>query len=144
MTDQNALADKVQKIAAEMRAAMRRDENTYRDAEFLDDLSGYIRDLDKLCARARPLPTLADMTPQERAACQWAQADVEDRSLRYVIANPHDAEGDAALVAPYGEIEWFSPDRVTPRPDLPRMAWPGTEKPAPALPEGDTDDPYVS
>lgn len=91
-----------------------------------------------LAAPAPQRPTLADMTPEERAACKWMQSDVEDRGVRYVIANPHDAEGDAALVDPDGEIEWFSPERVTPRPDLRRMAWPGTEKPAPApaLPDG--------
>lgn len=76
------------------------------------------------------LPTLADMTPEERAACRWMQADALNRSVRYVIANPCDAEGDAALTSAYGEIEWFSPDRVTPRPDLPRMEWPG-EAPVP-------------
>ena len=81
-------------------------------------------------------PTLADMCDEERHACRWMQADVENRSVRYVIANPCDAEGDAALIAPYGEIEWFSPDRVTPRPDLPPLELPGDKKPTPALPDG--------
>ena len=81
-------------------------------------------------------PTLADMTDEERAACQWMLCDVEDHSRRYVIANPSDEEGDAALIAAEGEIAWIFPEYVTPRPDLPRMAWPGTEKVAPALPDG--------
>ena len=85
---------------------------------------------------APPRPTLADMCDEERAACQWMQADVENRSVRYVIVNPYDAEGDAALAPADGGIEWFSPERVTPRPDLPLMEWTGSKKPAPSLPDG--------
>ena len=54
MTDQMIPADKVRKIASAMRAAMRRDDSMYHEGEFLSDMSDYIRDLDKLCARARP------------------------------------------------------------------------------------------
>ena len=82
-------------------------------------------------------PTLADMTDEERAACQWMLCDVEDHSRRYVIANPSDEEGDAALIAADGGIDWIFPEYVIPRPDLPRLEWPGnTPAPAPALPEG--------
>lgn len=69
-------------------------------------------------------PTLADMTDEERRACQWMLADVEDHSRRYVIANPSDEEGDAVLIDPDGEIKWIFPEYVTPRPDLPRMECP--------------------
>lgn len=79
-------------------------------------------------------PTLADMTTEERAACRWMQADVANRSVRYVIVTPYDEEGDAELASADGGIEWFSPDRVTPRPDLPRLEWPGTEKPEEVAP----------
>ena len=48
MTDQTIPADKVREIATAMRAAMRRDEHTYSDAEFLSDMSDYIRDLEAL------------------------------------------------------------------------------------------------
>ena len=87
---------------------------------------------------APPRPTLADMTKEERRACQWMQADVANRSVRYVIAAPDDGDGETTLIGPDGGISWFSPDRVTPRPDLPRLEWPGTEKPdpAPTLPDG--------
>ena len=84
-----------------------------------------------------PRPTLADMTEEERRACQWMQADVKDRGGRYVIANPDDGEGDAGMVSAYGGIEWMFPEYVTPRPDLPRMTWPGGDRkiaPAPTLP----------
>ena len=83
-----------------------------------------------------PRPTLADMCDEERAACRWMQADVENRSVRYVIVNPFDEEGDAGLVSADGGIEWFSPERVTPRPDLPPLQLPGDKKPTPALPDG--------
>lgn len=71
------------------------------------------------------LPTLADMTPEERAECRWMQADVNGRSERYVIATPSDRKGLVGLVSAYGVIEWTYPERVTPRPDLPRLEWPG-------------------
>ena len=84
-----------------------------------------------------PLPTLADMTPEDRDECQWMQADVADHDTRYVIANPHDRHGEVTLVAADGQFEWILPEYVTPRPDLPRMEWPGnTPAPALALPEG--------
>ena len=136
MTDQTMPADKVGKIAAAMRAAMRRDDPYYSDGEFLEDMSGYIRDLENLLPDP-PLPTLADMTPEERAACQWMQADVASRSGHYVVATPHDDGDDAAvLIDPYGEVDWVSLEYVTPRPDLPRLEWSDNKKPAPALPEG--------
>lgn len=85
-----------------------------------------------------PRPTLAGMTPEERAGCRWMQADVSERDTRYVIATPHDRHGDVALIDADGKIDWTLPEYVTPRPDLPRLEWPGdTPAPAaPALPEG--------
>lgn len=80
-------------------------------------------------------PTLADMTPSKRAACQWMQADVAGRSMRYVIANPHENDGEVTLLDSDGGIDWVFPEYVTPRPDLRRMEWPG-DTPSPALPDG--------
>lgn len=133
MTDQTIPADKVREIIAAMRAAMRRDTPGYSDWECLSDLSRYVRDLEALLP-APPLPTLADMTPEERAACQWMQADVANRRVRYVIATPDDGDGEATLIGSDGKIEWRFPEYVTPRPDLPRMTWPGDKKPDPAPP----------
>lgn len=97
--------------------------------------------LDVLPAPA--LPTLADMSDEERNACRWMQADVKPGGLadvktwgRCVIVTPYDEDGDTGLFSENGKIVWDSSERVTPRPDLPRMEWPGNEKPAPALPEG--------
>lgn len=137
MTDQNMPAEKVEKIAAAMRAAMRRDDPYYSDGAFLEDMSGYIRDLENLLPNP-PLPTLADMSPEERAACQWMQADVTSRSGHYVVATPHDDGDDAAvLIDPDGEVDWVALEYVTPRPDLPRLEWSDKKPdPAPTLPDG--------
>lgn len=78
-----------------------------------------------------PAPTLADMTPAERESCRWMQADVGQRS-RVVIIAPSHSRGSAALLGRRGNAFCLAHDAVTPRPDLPRLAWPGTEKPDPA------------
>lgn len=129
MTDQTILADNVRDLH---RLADKVLANT--DSQHCTAIA--LANLVKEAAPALPLPTLADMTPSKRAECKWMQADVENRRVRYVIANPFDDGNEAALIDPDGDICWIPPVRVTPRPGLPRMEWPGTEKPAPALPEG--------
>ena len=138
MTDQNALADKVRKIVNDMRRHADHDAVRGTEEEYTRHFVALLE------ALLPPRPTLADMAPEERPAFQWAQADVEGRNTRYVIANPDGGDGEATLIDSDGEIDWVFLEYVTPRPDLRRMEFPGTEKPAPALPEGDTDDPYVS
>lgn len=125
--------DKVREIAAAMRASMHREDGTCRDAEFLDEMSGHIAALEALL----PGPTLADMSMEDREECRWMRADVAGVSTRYVIADPRDDDNDAAvLVSEDGELEWVFPEHVVPRPDLPRMPWTDTAKPAPDLPGG--------
>ena len=80
-----------------------------------------------------PRPTLADMTEEERAECAWMQSDVEHRG-RAVVIVPEWGAGHAELLDRWGSVFYAAHDRVTPRPDLPRMTWPG-DTPAPALPE---------
>ena len=80
------------------------------------------------------LPTLADMSPEERSACQWFQADVETWG-RVVIIAPNASDRRAMTLNRRGYVAYEDHESVTPRPDLPRMTWPG-ETPAPALPEG--------
>lgn len=135
MTDQTIPADKVREIATAMRDAMRREGDDHRGAEFLDEMLGYIAELAALLP-APPRPTLADMTEEERVACKWMQADMSGRDTRYVILGPYDVDDDVVLISAGGGLVYANPSSVTPRPDLPRMTWPGTEKPAPALPEG--------
>lgn len=81
-------------------------------------------------------PTLADMAPEERAKCQWMQAGVENEVNRAVIVNPFCEDGTARVLWPGGFIDLVDWERVTPRPDLPRLEWPGGQKPAPSLPDG--------
>ena len=139
MTNKIIPADKVQRIAAAMRAAMRRDELTYSYGEFLGDMSDYIRELEALLAAPTPppsSPTMADMTYEERAACQWMQCDVIGFRGKYTLISPSDWDGDAVLLGREGEVHYENHAMVVPRPDLPRMEWPGDQKPAPALPDG--------
>lgn len=83
-----------------------------------------------------PAPTLAEMTILAGLACKWMQADVEGAGTRAVIVNPDWGEGSARVMWPGGFMEQIDWERVTPRPDLPRMEWPGEQQPAPALPDG--------
>lgn len=106
-----------------------------------------VKDLDALLP-APPRPTLADMTVEERLACQWMKADMEGEVNRAVIVNPRWEDGIARVLWSGGFIDQIGWERVTPRPDLPRMEWPGNTPhkgpkitfampaPAPALPEG--------
>ena len=82
MTDQAIPADKVRDLLA-----------IYSDTP--GDFTGLYSNLEALLP---PLPTLADMAPEELPACQWAQADVEGRNTRYVIANPDGGDGEATLI----------------------------------------------
>ena len=86
---------------------------------------------------APPLPTLADMTPEERAECQGMQADVGVE--RRIIVRVMDVEEGAVTLVESGDTVVCPHSSVTPRPDLPRFVWPGdtpAPAPAPALPEG--------
>ena len=75
-------------------------------------------------------PTLADMTAEEREACQWMQADVYDTEGEWVIReSPH--SNAVQLVNRAGKCLTVAAKDVTPRPDLPRLEWPGdTSEPA--------------
>ena len=69
------------------------------------------------------LPTLADMTPGERAACQWMQADTK-RWGHAVIIRPDAGRGRAVTLDVWGHVDYEAHGTITPRPDLPRMEWP--------------------
>lgn len=75
-------------------------------------------------------PTLADMTDDERAACRWLQCDyageTSDATSPGVIGYfDHGGRRAVILTAKCGIVR-RDYDRVTPRPDLPRLEWPGT------------------
>lgn len=76
------------------------------------------------------LKTLADMTADERAACQWMQADTARG--RVVIIAPDSSDGYAKLLDQGGGVTHENHELITPRPDLPRMTWPVDQEATPA------------
>ena len=80
---------------------------------------------------APPRPTLADMAPDERRACQRMQADT--KRGRAIITTVEWVDGHAELIDRQGDVFCEAHTDVTPRPDLPRFVWPG-DTPAPAPP----------
>lgn len=92
-----------------------------------------VRDLLNLLAPK--LPTLADMTQEERKACQWMQARYSGSDCDHVIVRVW--QGRAALLRKDDGLT-FDADHasITPLP-LPKLQWPGSEVvEPPALPEG--------
>ena len=121
MTDQTIPADDLRRFIARYRTAA-----NDRGSILLDELEALL-----------PHPTLADMSPEERAACQWMQADVKPGG-RLVITAPNATHARAALLDEGGEVTYQYHANITPRPDLPRLEWP-SDKTAPtghALPDG--------
>ena len=87
-------------------------------AEAMQECAEHLRNL-----LTPKLPTLADMTPEERKACQWMQADIHGGG-RGVIA--FITEDDlAAIWFENPNQKHFELSEVTPRPDLPKLKWPG-------------------
>ena len=116
-------------------------DRTFTAAELREVLDGNGTAPDKVQALRElilfpPRPTLADMTEEERDGCERMQCDVGGEDARAVILNPHWEDGSARVLWPSGFSTYPGWERVTPRPDLPRLEWPGDKKPAPALPEG--------
>lgn len=118
----------------ELRATIRDAVASYLDTYTAEEL----RELATESLKPPELPTLADMTPEDRDGCQWMQADVYSFDRRMVITEVRTMCAD--LIERDGERWNVGLERVTPRPDLPRMEWPGDKKPAPApapaLPDG--------
>ena len=79
-----------------------------------------------------PPPTLADMLPKDRVGCKGMQADLDGDDSQVVIVTTRWLNDSARVMWPDFRIGAVPQRCVTPRPDLPRMEWPGTEKPAPA------------
>lgn len=73
---------------------------------------------------APKLPTLADMTVQEREECMFMQA--VDRGGKLCIILYVSPSGASVLYKGGANGSW-SLDSVTPRPDLPRLEWPSCE-----------------
>ena len=133
--DDQIPADKVREVRDLHRDAAKM--ATITDAE--REIHQHVADaMEALLLTPPTLPTLADMTYDERDACQWMQAEVKGRKTRVVIVNPCWKDGGARVMwlhTRMGVVPWGN---ITPRPDLPRMEWPGDQNPAPApaLPGG--------
>lgn len=132
MTDQTIPADKVKKIAARFRQQM----EPHTPAAECAVWERAAEAVEALLPAPAP-PTMADMTPEERASCRWMQCDVKDCEITAGIIikiNPTDAH----LIDSDGETWFLDLDTVTPRPDLPCLEWPSDKKPdtGPALPDG--------
>ena len=102
-----------------------------------DDIDNLVQDVRALLP-APPPPTLADMTPNDRLACMWMQCDVEGSAGEWVVADPSFKEGFWRVMSEVVGVRSLPTSTITPRPDLPRLEWPGDKKPdpapAPALP----------
>ena len=134
MTDQIP-ADKVREIVEKMHDHANHDNVRGTEEEYVRFFAGQ---LDALLP-APPRLTLADLTMPGRRACNWMQCDVEGQDGEWMIIDPFDDEDHAHVVGRRrGNMRIFQAKHVTPRPDLPRMEWDGTEKaaPSPALPDG--------
>lgn len=109
MINQNALAAKVREIITN---------HDLQADEMIDEIEAILRTPKR--------PTLEDMDEEARDLCQWMQCDVTGFQGQLVLATPYDDDGDAGLISACGEMTWSSPNHVTPRPDLPRLEWPGS------------------
>lgn len=75
-----------------------------------------------------PLPTLAELIPEEREACQWMQA-ISDPDSGYtdgpvVIVQVQDDR--SILMWEDGSFDTRHHQHITPLPDLPKLEWPGS------------------
>ena len=102
--------------------------NFWHDGRYavgFDEIADGLADAGLLTPDPKPR-TLADMTHEERKACQWMQADFDhgfaDHPLRVVIGKCHGGTVDIILSG--GGVSCVYPDKLTPLPDLPRMVWP--------------------
>lgn len=133
MTDQTIPADVTPEDMEHARSYVQ----DYLDAMYAPDRTLAVARVLRALLPSPPRPTLADMTEEERRECRRMQADVEAWG-RAVIVLPNAGGGRAVTLDRRGHVTYEDHASVTPRPDLPRMTWPGDQQPAPApaLPEG--------
>lgn len=115
----------------ELRATIRDAIASYLDTYTAEEL----RELATESLSLPSLPTLADMTEEERAECQWMQADIIVGHDPLLITRIERSDGTSTILDRNGRFDEVPAEDVTPRPDLPRMVWPGDQA-APALPGG--------
>lgn len=69
------------------------------------------------------LPTLADMTPEERAASQFMQARLEGGMLGIIV---HPGDPRSSVISEGGGFSTLYNNLVTPLPGEPKLKWPGS------------------
>lgn len=72
-----------------------------------------------------PLPTLADMTPEEREACLWMQVDLPHHLPGAVLADPGGPDSDPRVMYRDGATFTVKHEDVTPLQGEPKLEWPG-------------------
>lgn len=125
LPDQWVDADKVQEEADRMdrgaENAMKPGHNEFSRgyAEAMQECAEHLRDL-----LTPSLPTLADMTQEEREACRWMQCMIADDTDEYCLLITVDDPCSSVLFQNSGSTIWNN-DLITPLPDLPKLQWPG-------------------
>ena len=110
--------------------------DTLDDVENGANVSAYARDAARTLIAMMPRPTLADMTDDERDECAGMQADLAQGDRVVILDGTPDSDGLVQVLEKSLDVYRPFSAEVTPRPDLPRLEWPGDQKPAPALPDG--------
>lgn len=124
MTEQNIPADDVREIIKKMRYHANHDNVRGSEEEYV---RFFASQLEALLPTPTP-PSLADMTPVARRACQWMQCEVRGERRIIILVLDDSDENYVVTLDSSGYISHCPLEWVTPLPDLPRMTWPGTEK----------------
>lgn len=126
MTDQNIydVTEAERRLARQWAKSVEANKDTWNDT---------IRAAARVILDSASVPTMADMTEEERHECRWMQCDAGPYGRRGLIVGT----GEWAVYVTdkeTGVYSNYSPDLVTALPDLPRMEWNGTEKAEDVLP----------
>lgn len=119
MTDQTIPADQARRARQWAR-------DTLDDVENGANVSAYARDAARTLIAMMPRPTLADMTLDEQDECAGMQADLAQGDRVVILDGTPDAAGLVQVLEKSLDVYRAYPAEVTPRPDLPRLEWPGT------------------
>lgn len=124
LPDQWVDAEKLQEIADDMSnwsiPGLRDTTDSVRLSQMMD---GFIDRLNELLTPK--LPTLADMTEEEREACQWMQCEVEtDDGYSIGVIRRIWSTKRADILYQTGRSLDAEYRRVTPLSDLPKLQWP--------------------
>lgn len=130
MTDQTIPADDVREIIKKMHYHANHDNVRGGEEEYVRFFASQLEDL----LPAPALPTLEDMTPVARRGCQWMQCEVHGKRQIITLILDDSDHNYVVTLDSSGYISRCPLESVTPRPDLPRLTWPGTGKDEDATP----------